>query len=260
MNAAIFFLLFSTATWARPVVLLGHFDAFGKASFNNSERVAKRLYEKMKSHPEVDLKLCSLNTVFDKSFYQLEDCVRSLPDTPVMVLGLGEANCNFKIETMGRNIDRTKGPDNDGNERDNTPVIPDGPGEIGLNYPLAEMYCSLPVNDRKDIEVSNSAGTFVCNNLAYQFAYNNPETVFGFIHVPANNCRNLEQKSVTSIRNLESMILTAVKTKEIKRLPTRKKELEILRDKFENNQCLSEFYKRTKGADEKAFWTFGATR
>ena len=260
MKAVIFFILFSTSTWARPVVLLGHFDAFGKAPFNNSERVAKKIFEKMKNHPDVDVRLCSLQTVFDKSYFELEDCMRSLTDAPAMVLGLGEANCNFKIETMGRNLDRTKGPDNEGNERNNTPIIPEGPEQLGLKYPLPEMYCSLPLNDRKEIEVSNSAGSFVCNNLAYQFAYNYKEIVFGFIHVPAHNCRNLEKKTITSIRNLESMILTAVKTFKVSRLPTKKNELELLRERFRNDSCLSEFYKRTKGADEKGFWTLGATR
>ena len=259
MKLAVFFLLFSVASHARPLVLLSHFDAFGKAPFNNSTKVALALYEKAKDHPDFELKLCNLNTVFDKSLYQLEDCLKALPETPALVLGLGESNCNFKIEIMGRNLDRTKGPDNEGNERNNTPIISGGPKEIGFTYPLPQMYCSLPENDRKETEVSNNAGTFVCNNLAYQFTERYEDLSFGFIHVPANNCRGLEAKNVMALRNLESMIKVAVSIQDIKRLPTTKKELDILRaDK--TNKCLNEFYKRAKGADEKGFWSFLETK
>lgn len=257
MKLLVFLALFSGVLWAKPLVLVGHFDAFGKAPFNNSEKVAKVLFEKMKDHPEVELRLCSLTTVFDKSFYQLEDCYKSLPHEPKMILGLGESNCNFKIEIMARNFDKTKGADNEGNER-NAVIIPGAPNEFGFRYPLADMYCSLPQKERAMIEVSNNAGAFVCNNLAYQFAFHYQDVVFGFIHVPANNCRDIETKTATAVSNLESMILASVKKSDVSRFPTKKKEFQILRDSSKADKCLSEFYKRTKGADEKGFWSFGA--
>lgn len=259
MKLAFIILLFSTVIQARPVVLLSHFDAFGKAPFNNSTKVALALYERVKNNPEYELKLCHLNTVFDKSFHQLEDCLYALEQTPDLVLGLGEANCNFKIEIMGRNLDKTKGPDNEGNERNNTPIIANGPKEIGLTYPLAQMYCALPESDRKETEVSNNAGTFVCNNLAYQFTEKFEDLSFGFIHVPTNDCRGLDAKNVVALRNLEAMISAAIKVKTIGRLPTTKKELEPLRND-KNNKCHAEFYKRAKGADEKGFWSFLTTK
>ncbi len=256
MKLALFFLLFSTATWARPVVLLGHFDAFGRSSFNNSERVAKLLLKEVESNPEFELKLCSLETVFDKSFFQLEDCLKSLSSTPRLVLGLGEANCNFKIETIARNRDHTKSPDNDGIERKNSEIIPGGPSEIGFLYALPQMYCSLPKDERSKIQVSNNAGSFVCNNIAFQFAYRYPEIQFGFIHVPASYCSDLDEKTKMSVSFLKSMILTSIKTSNVQRLLTKKNELRALREESRNNQCLYEFYKKTKGIDEKGFWTF----
>jgi len=81
------FFLISFGAWARPVVLVSHFDAFGKAAFNNSEKIAGVLFQKLKDHPEFELKLCGLNTVFDKSTYQLEDCFRSLPVAPKTCFG-----------------------------------------------------------------------------------------------------------------------------------------------------------------------------
>lgn len=256
MIKALLLFLVTSSLWARPVVLISYFDAFGKASFNNSEKIAEVLHTKLKDHPSFELRLCALNTVFDKSTYQLEDCLRSLPTTPKLVLGLGEANCNFKIETMGRNLDKTSGPDNEGNERNKTEIIPFGPKAIGLNYPLSQMYCALPTDDRKEVEVSNNAGSFVCNNLAYQMAHQYPELTFGFIHVPSHNCRGLEKKNVMVLRSLGKMILAAVETNSFTRLSTTKNEIEVLRNKYKDHQCLSEFFKRTKGIDEKSRWPF----
>lgn len=256
MKTGLLLLLFSFSAWSRPLVLVGHFDAFGKAPFNNSENIAKRLLENLKDHPEFELKLCALNTIFDKSTHQLEDCLKSQSRTPKLVLGLGEANCNLKIETMARNRDNTVGADNDGIERHNSVILPDADEVIGFNYPLAKMYCSLPEKERKELQVSNHAGTFVCNNLAFQFAHLYPDVTFGFMHVPSHHCRNLERKNIVTLQNLEKMIGAAVKATEFKRLSTSKAELKKLRETYKDNQCLSEFYKRTKGIDEKSFWTF----
>lgn len=242
--------------WAKPIVLIGYFDPFDGAPFNNSEIVAQALLKRVALHPEYDLKLCELSTVFDKSYYQFEDCLKNLPEVPKLVLGLGESNCNFKIETMARNNDKTAGPDNEGNERINTSIIPHAPKELGFNYPLASMYCALNAKDRNSIEVSNNAGTFVCNNFSFQFSYHYPEMNFGFIHVPSHNCKNLVEKTQNSVDKLEEMIQAAVHSTESSRLMTKKKELEILRQKTFENKCYNEFYKRTKGSDEKGFWPF----
>lgn len=251
---AIIYLLFSLTSWGRPLVLLGHFDPFDKAPFNNSEKVAKLLLEKTKNHPAFELKLCALQTVFDKSFFQLEDCLRSLATFPKLILGLGESACNMKLESMARNLDKTKGPDNDGIERNNLVIIPSAPSEIGFTYPLEQMYCSLGIKQRNEIDVSNNAGSFVCNNLAFQFSYNYEDLSFGFIHVPGHNCRNLEVKNINAVKNLELMITAALKNTEVKRLKTKKKDLEVLRLTSKEDPCLEEFYRRTKGIDEKNFW------
>jgi len=249
-------LLITSSVWAKPIVLIGHFDAFGNATLNNATEVALELVKRNKDHPDFELKLCELKTVFDKSYYQLEDCLKALPEVPKMVLGLGEANCNIKIETMGRNLDNTKGPDNEGIERKNEIIIPGAPKEFGFNYPLPQMYCALESKERNLLEVSNNAGSFVCNNLAYQFSYKYQDTVFGFIHVPANNCRDLPERSEVAVNLLTKMISAAVKEEEVVRLSTSKDELQLLRRQFKNDRCLSEFYKRTKGADEKGIWPF----
>ncbi len=264
-------LLTSFNLWARPVILVSYYDSFNKAPFNNSEKVARELEASLKSESAFEIKLCALKTVFDKSYVELEKCVKALPEKPLMILGLGEATCDLKIETMLRNEDQTFGPDNEGNNRDKTNIIPEAPKAIGLRYPLPQMYCSVAKSDRKDIEVSNSAGSFVCNNTAFQMSYYYPEIQSGFIHVPAHNCKKLEEKTKKAIEVLSAMIKTAASflsedldratltphTSNEKRLPVLKSELNILREEFKDDSCMQEYFKRSRGLDEKrSLWPF----
>lgn len=249
----ILFILFSLSAWSKDTILVSYFDAFGKAPFNNSERVAKAIAEEFSADLDVDIELCKLNTVFDTSFHQLESCYKDMPVRPKIVLGLGESNCNFKLETIVRNKDKTIGPDNQGNQRNNTAIVPEAPRAYGLNYPLPQMYCSLDKNERSKVEVSNNAGSFVCNNLAFQMSHYHPDLEFGFMHVPANNCANLEKKTKATIQQLVKMIKALTSINHFDRLPISKSEIDELEVRTENS-CLKDFYDRFKGIDEKNFW------
>lgn len=256
MKLVFFFLLLSMQIWAKPVVVVGYFDPFGGARVNSSEVVAKKVSEKLKDHPELQIKLCALSTVFDKSFFELQKCLNELPEMPQFILGLGESNCNFKIETIVKNLDHTFGPDNEGNERSDSQIIPSAPLHLGLYYPVREMFCALSRKDRKKIQVSNSAGSFVCNNLAFQFSWNYSHLPFGFIHVPAHSCRGIDVKINKAVENLSLMIPEAIKAREIIKHPISSAELEKLRDSFQRDQCEYEFYQRAKGIDERGLWPF----
>jgi pyrrolidone-carboxylate peptidase len=259
MKWILLFSLLSTSLWAKPLVLVSYYDAFGRSPFNNSEPVALALNEALSDSP-VKLKLCALNTVFDKSYGQLEDCLKALGESPLFVLGLGEAGCDMKIEMEGRNWDRTRGADNEGNERRGSVIISDGPRYQGFSYPLPEMYCALNLNERKELIVSNNAGSFICNNTAYQLSYYYPEVHSGFIHLPANNCRGLERKNEIIVSNLRKMILKGAEVlareASYSRLPVTRRDLNHIRSGLDpQNLCLKEFFSRARGVDERVFWT-----
>lgn len=250
--------LSSTAAWAKPLVLISYYDAFGKSAFNNSEKVARALELSLnRSSSSVRVKLCPLQTKFDKAYAQVENCLRALGETPTMVLGLGETGCAVKVEMVGRNLDRTTSPDNAGVSRNNTTIIPEAPASLGLTYPLAEMYCALETSDRKALIISNFAGTFVCNNTAFQLSHYYPELATGFIHVPSNKCKNLPTLTSEAVRRLEVMISRVGNMNElsVERLPTDKQQLKELRQTWESKDaCKAEFYQRAKGVDEKKSW------
>ncbi len=200
-----------------------------------------------------------MQTKFDVSFDELKDCVNDLPEKPILVVGLGETGCEMKVELMARNVDRTKGPDNAGEERRNTPIVSGAPQAVGFKFPLSEMYCALNSADRKEIAISNNAGSFVCNNLAYQTAWLESELNFGFIHVPSHFCKDVQRKNdkisnslITMIdRGVEASLLNSV----LPRLPVTRPELEALREANQNDECMKSFYKQAKAWDEKTRWS-----
>jgi pyroglutamyl-peptidase len=256
---------------AKPLIILSYFDAFGGAKFNNSERIAKILEGRLNSEEsEIELRTCPLNTVYDKAFFQLEACIKSQKEVPALVISFGESTCEVKLETIMRNRDESFGPDNEGNERKESPIKSGAPDFIGLRYPLPQMYCALSEQQRKKVDVSNFAGSFVCNNTGYQMSHYYPELQYGFIHIPANYCSRLDQITEDSIMILEKMILKASETLKTEnsdvnlphytndvRLPTTKEELKSLRAVYETNECLSDFFQSFKAPDEKRSVFFG---
>jgi pyrrolidone-carboxylate peptidase len=261
MKAVILLLLTLSSAWAKPIVMISYYDAFNRAPFNSSEKVAKALALRLNtSETSFEIRLCALNTIFDRAYAQSEDCLKNLPESPLLFLGLGESTCDLKIETMMRNNDRTFGPDNAGNNRRNTPVVAGAPGLLGLRYPLPQMFCALNSAEKNSLVLSNNAGSFVCNNTAYQMTNFHPEIQYGFIHVPANNCANLAAKMESSIEILSKMIKQAViylegdevieglphQSNDI-RLSTKKDDLRKLKRFYDKkNECLSDYLNRIK--------------
>lgn len=246
--------------------MISYYDAFGSSSFNNSERIAKALALKYE-HDASPLRvtLCSLNTIYDKAFAQTEDCLKALPEKPLMIIGLGETGCELKLETMMKNNDRTVGPDNAGNRRENSLIIPDAPSHLGLRYPLPQMYCALSRAEKKSLVLSNYAGSFVCNNTAFQLSYYHPEIPSGFFHVPGSKCEDVQRRTESTILILEKMITRGANYLSSEliheglphsdndiRLPTRKSELKKLRKFYSGrDRCIHNYLKNTKGHDEK---------
>lgn len=250
-------LFISIGSWAKPTVLVSYFDPFGRARVNNSEAIAKLLLAKSRIEGlPFEIKLCPLETKYDVSYEQLKDCISALPERPLMVISLGETGCQVKMELMGRNLDSSRVADNAGLQRRNMPIISGGPAAVGLTYPADEMFCALEDSTRKNILISNSAGSFVCNNISFHTAMKESDLNYGFIHVPAHMCPNLEQRNEEAAGSLLTMINRGVdvslKGRELRRLPVTRDELSERRNESTDDKCLSSFYQNARAYDEKS--------
>lgn len=188
-------------------ILISYFDPFGGKPTNNSEVIAKLIADTIDTS-KVTITLCQIPTVYDKGFEVLSDCIHGLDKPADAVISLGEAGCKkLKIETRGINRDKSYGPDNDGIERNNTTIIPNGPKSIGVTLPVDKAYCALSTEQKKYAFISNSAGSFVCNNTTYH-ALDKLDLPYTFFHVPAASCTNEKRNNAiadVAVKLIESL-------------------------------------------------------
>lgn len=256
MKVIILFVSFIMANaYAKPVLVLSAFDTFGTSPFNNSEVVARKLVKELKQTNDfpVEIELCLLPTVYDLAEEKLSRCVAKFQGQELIgVISLGEAFCSIKIETMATNYDKNtaKGSsaDNHGQRRD-APIINGASEKLGFTLPLDELYCSLTKEEKKHSLISVDTGSFVCNNTAYLFRHNNPNTPYTFVHLPANNCNNLDELNSISSSIIKKLILKTLESYE-KRLthsfPLNKKDArEMMR---QNDGCYRDFYRELRKA------------
>ena len=120
---------------------------------------------------------------------------------PVAVIALGQANRSaISIERVAINVDDFSIEDNIGTVVTDTPVIVGAPSAYWSTLPIKELKSCLEEEDIP-VNISNSAGTFVCNHLFYnlQHALKDSEIRSGFIHVPLlpEQVTSETQKSMT---------------------------------------------------------------
>lgn len=226
-------------------ILISYFDPFDGKEKNNSKNMALLVQKKL---TELGIKTttCELRTVFDKAFFELEGCIADQAQRPDMVISLGEAGCKkVRLETRGINNDKSRGADNDGVERNNTPIIPGGAKYIGVSMPLEQAYCKLTSQEHKSFEISSSAGSFVCNNTLYH-GLDKLDVPYTFIHVPMMSCTN-DKKNETLSTDLAYFLKKMSELENLTGDPLPKTKREVKRKiDTQLTTCERKFYKLLK--------------
>jgi pyroglutamyl-peptidase len=161
------------------------FEPFGEHAENPSRLMVRRLAGE--GVTGIDLVTAELPTVFDRA----EADIRRLLDAhrPDLLLSIGVASNRtvISIERIGLNLDDTALPDNAGVATEARPIVAGGPLALQATLPVLAMRAAigrlgLPV------EVSNHAGTYVCNHVLYAALHHagakGYATRIGFLHVP----------------------------------------------------------------------------
>lgn len=226
-------------------VLVTYFDPFDGREINNSEVVALELKSTFKDE-SINLHFCQLRTVFDKAFAEIQDCISEMESKPSMVISLGESGCyGVKIETRALNYDKSFGPDNDGIERNGTEIYSGEAKALGVTLPVQKGYCALTSAQKKMTYISNTAGSFVCNNTLYHLLRNLdiPST---FIHVSTRSCTR-KPSDIKVMASIVGDMISAMKSEpqELISQPASKEETKtILRSEL--NSCEKNFYQILK--------------
>ena len=136
-----------------------------------------------------EIKLCKLEvpTEFVRSGAVLRDALAA--ERPDAVLCVGQAGGRAAItpERVAINLMNARIPDNAGFQPVDQPVVPGGPAAYFATLPVRRMAEAI---EKAGIpaQISNTAGTYVCNCLLYTLlhtaAVEYPGMPGGFIHVP----------------------------------------------------------------------------
>ncbi|OOG52123.1 pyroglutamyl-peptidase I [Polaromonas sp. C04] len=170
-----------------PTVLLTGFDAFGGEHLNPSWLAVQALHgRRIAGHRVV---AAQLPTVFDESLHVLRGLLKQ--HRPALVICLGQAGGRhaLSLERVAINVNDARIADNAAAQPIDTPVIASGPAAYFTTLPIKAMLAALQ-QAGVAVEVSQTAGTFVCNHVFYGLMHllatqrGFRRTRGGFIHVP----------------------------------------------------------------------------
>ena len=168
-------------------MLITGFDAFGGDAVNPSWLAVKALHgRQILKHTVV---AAQLPTVFDQSLIALR--ALSMQHKPALTICVGQAGGRgaMSLERVAININDARIADNAGAQPVDTPVVPGAPAAYFSTLPIKAMLLAMQ-HEGIPAEVSQTAGTFVCNQVFYGLMHllatqrGLKRSRGGFIHVP----------------------------------------------------------------------------
>ncbi|MBB5511658.1 pyroglutamyl-peptidase [Neomicrococcus aestuarii] len=187
------------------MILLTGFEPFGDHSTNPSAE-AVRLAAEVLSQRGIRARAEILPVTFEGSSMALEHLVKGselkLEPEPgrerdqeqaraqewelIVCVGVAGGRDKVSLERVAINVDDARIPDNDGAAPVDEPIVPDGPAAYFSRLPLKRGLLAIQ-DTGVPVEVSNSAGTYVCNHVFYELMHllrDRPAVPAGFVHVP----------------------------------------------------------------------------
>jgi pyroglutamyl-peptidase len=168
-------------------ILLTGFDAFGGATLNPSWLAVKELHgRQILGHTVV---AAQLPTVFDASLHELNALLKQHRPALVVCVGQAGGRAAMSLERVAINVNDAPIADNEGGQPVDTPVKQGAPAAYFTGLPIKAMLAKLQAQGVA-AEVSQTAGTFVCNHVFYGLMHalatrrELKHTRGGFVHVP----------------------------------------------------------------------------
>ncbi|QJR10002.1 Pyrrolidone-carboxylate peptidase [Usitatibacter rugosus] len=198
------------------VVLVTGFEPFGGEASNPSWEICKRLPATI---GKTRVETLQVPCLFRTSIETVAEAIEKLKPALVVCIGQAGGRDRISIERVGINIDDARAPDNGGERPVDEAIAPNGPPAYFTTLPIKAM--AKAVRDAGiPAEVSNTAGTYVCNHLLYGvlhfIAASGHATRAGFIHVPYADAQVLDKPGQPSMsvdamaRGIEAAITAAL--------------------------------------------------
>lgn len=164
-------------------IIVTGFDPFGGETINPSIECVKALPE----IEGVELIRLELPTVFKKSAKRLNEVINDVKPDAVLSVGQAGGRAGITMERIAINVDDARIPDNISQQPIDEEIQVEGEAAYFSTLPIKRIVKAIR-EAGISAEVSNSAGTFVCNHIMYQalFAATKADKPFkaGFMHIP----------------------------------------------------------------------------
>ena len=165
-------------------ILVTAFDPFGGESVNPAELAVGMLPERIG-----DAEICRVTvpTVYALAAERAIAAYEALRPDAVVCIGQAGGRAAVTPERVAINAADARIPDNHGNQPVDQPIAADGPAAYFSTLPIRTMEEAIRALDLP-AAISNTAGTFVCNDLMYRMLHHvagsGRGVPCGFIHVP----------------------------------------------------------------------------
>ena len=164
-------------------IIVTGFDPFGGEKINPSIECVKALPE----IEGVELIRLELPTVFKESAKRLNEVINDVKPDAVLSVGQAGGRAGITMERIAINVDDARIPDNISQQPIDEEIQVEGEAAYFSTMPIKRIVKAIR-EAGISAEVSNSAGTFVCNHIMYQalFAAKKADKPFkaGFMHIP----------------------------------------------------------------------------
>lgn len=202
---------------AEDVVLVTGFDPFGGERLNPSWEVCTRLPKSIAGFRVEILRVpCEFRRSIEVAIAAIE---RHRPKL-VILLGQAGGRTHLSVERVAINVDDARNPDNAGAAPVDEAIAAQGPPAYFATLPVKAVARAMR-EAGVPAEVSNSAGTYVCNHLMYGvlhfLAASGAAGRAGFIHLPYAEEQVLEKPGVAALsvatmaKGVEAAIAAAIR-------------------------------------------------
>ncbi|NIK12093.1 pyroglutamyl-peptidase I [Alkalibacillus almallahensis] len=169
-------------------LLLTGFEPFLNFPINPTKTIAEALDGQQIGEYEIISRILPVD--FATSGEAITQAISDLEPDAIVALGLAGGRHKVTPERIAINCNGGVEADNQGYIPDGEPIVEDGPDGIFSTLPIQKM-----VDQMKEAgypaEISNSAGTYLCNHVMYRALYtikSQAEQIScGFIHMPASH-------------------------------------------------------------------------
>jgi pyroglutamyl-peptidase len=170
---------------AEPLILVTGFEPFGPHTVNPSQELVKLLDGRRIGSCAVAGAVLPVHHL--EASRHVSALLGELAPAAIVHLGLAEGRARLGLERVALNVMDYRIPDNAGYRAEGEPCVPEGPAAYFASLPLPEMLAALTAQGIPAY-VSNSAGTFLCNQILYHTLHGiltrELTARAGFVHLP----------------------------------------------------------------------------